>query len=49
MCFSHSIDHSLFIYNRGAETAYLLLYVDDTILTASSDALRKSIITLLSA
>ena len=27
---------SLFIYRRGDETAYLLLYVDDIVLTASS-------------
>ena len=29
-------DTSLFIYRRGDETAYLLLYVDDIVLTASS-------------
>jgi hypothetical protein len=29
-------DTSLFIYHQGAETAYLLLYVDDIVLTASS-------------
>jgi hypothetical protein len=27
---------SLFVYRRGADTAYLLLYVDDIVLTASS-------------
>ena len=27
---------SLFIYRRGDETAYLLLYVDDIVLTTSS-------------
>ena len=29
-------DTSLFIYCRGDETAYLLLYVDDIVITASS-------------
>ena len=29
-------DTSLFVYRRGDETAYLLLYVDDIVLTASS-------------
>ncbi|XP_021843274.1 uncharacterized mitochondrial protein AtMg00810-like [Spinacia oleracea] len=48
--FSHSrADHSLFINCRGSDIAYILLYVDDIILTASSDALRKSIMSLLSA
>ena len=47
--FSHSIsDHSLFIYHHGNDTAYILLYVDDIILTASSDALRNSIMSKLS-
>ena len=32
-------DTSLFIYRRGDETAYLLLYVDDIVLTASSQQL----------
>jgi hypothetical protein len=32
-------DTSLFIYRHGVETAYLLLYVDDIVLTASSTAL----------
>ncbi|KAK1683226.1 hypothetical protein QYE76_044074 [Lolium multiflorum] len=36
-------DASLFVYNNGATTAYLLLYVDDIILTASStDLLRQT-------
>lgn len=48
--FTHSkSDHSLFIYCRGIDIAYILLYVDDIILTTSSDALRCSIISLLSA
>ena len=42
-------DHSLFIYKKGTHIAYLLLYVDDIILTTSSDNLRKSIISLLSS
>ncbi|CAJ2649804.1 unnamed protein product [Trifolium pratense] len=47
--FSHSIsDHSLFIYHHGNDTAYILLYVDDIILTASSDAFRDSIMSQLS-
>lgn len=32
-------DTSLFIYHRGTEVVYLLLHVDDNILTASSDSL----------
>ncbi|GKC42101.1 ribonuclease H-like domain-containing protein [Tanacetum coccineum] len=36
--FSHSrCDSSLFIYRQGIDTAYLLLYVDDIVFTASSD------------
>lgn len=31
-------DTSLFIYHRGSETIYLLLYVDDIVLTASSNS-----------
>ncbi|XP_019108185.2 uncharacterized mitochondrial protein AtMg00810-like [Beta vulgaris subsp. vulgaris] len=47
--FSNSTsDHSLFIYRRESNMAYLLLYVNDIILTASSDALRQSIMTRLS-
>ncbi|XP_020232585.1 uncharacterized protein LOC109812930 [Cajanus cajan] len=33
-------DHSLFIYHRGISMDYLLLYVDDIILTAYSDELQ---------
>ncbi|GKB27736.1 ribonuclease H-like domain-containing protein [Tanacetum coccineum] len=37
--FQHSkTDSSLFIFHRGTDIAYLLLYVDDIILTASSTA-----------
>ena len=39
-------DTSLFIYRRGDETAYLLLYVDDIVLTASSQQLLQSVISL---
>ena len=42
-------DHSLFIYHQGKETAYILLYVDDIILIASSDNLRCRIMSLLSS
>ena len=40
-------DTSLFIYYRGDETAYLLLYVDDIVLTASSQQLLERIISSL--
>ena len=40
-------DTSLFIYRRGDETAYLLLYVDDIVLTASSHQLLQSVISFL--
>ena len=40
-------DTSFFIYRRGDETAYLLLYVDDIVLTASSQRLLQSVITSL--
>ncbi|GKB62530.1 ribonuclease H-like domain-containing protein [Tanacetum coccineum] len=43
--FSHSrCDSSLFIYKQGTDTAYLLLYVDDIVLTASSESLLHQII-----
>ena len=41
-------DTSLFIYRRGDETAYLLLYVDDIVLTASSQQLLQSVVPLCS-
>ncbi|KAK4358263.1 hypothetical protein RND71_023873 [Anisodus tanguticus] len=48
--FTHSrSDNSLFIYRPGLTLAYILLYVDDIILTASSDALRQSIMAMLSS
>ena len=40
-------DTSQFVYKVGSHTAYLLLYVDDIILTASSDAFLRHIIGLL--
>ncbi|GJU75703.1 ribonuclease H-like domain-containing protein [Tanacetum coccineum] len=48
--FYHSkTDSSLFIFHKGQDTAYLLLYVDDIILTASSTSLLQRIISLLHA
>ncbi|KAK9068004.1 hypothetical protein SSX86_012115 [Deinandra increscens subsp. villosa] len=41
-------DNSLFTYHHGSATAYLLLYVDDIILTTSSDALRRDLMRSLS-
>src|SRR4029079_4898172 len=40
-------DTSLFICRRGDETVYLLLYVDDIVLTASSQQLLQRIISSL--
>ena len=37
-------DSSLFVMHRGTDMAYLLLYVDDIVLTASSTMLLQSII-----
>jgi hypothetical protein len=42
-------DNSLFVLRRGPDTAYLLLYVDDIVLTASSAHLLRSIIDQLLA
>ncbi|KAK4349644.1 hypothetical protein RND71_032399 [Anisodus tanguticus] len=48
--FTHSrSDNFLFIYRRGSSLADILLYVDDIILTASSDALRQSIMAMLTS
>jgi hypothetical protein len=41
------LDTSLFIFHRGPDTVYLLLYVDDIILTASSTALLRRTISAL--
>lgn len=38
---------SLFIFRRGSDTTYLLLYVDDIVLTASSDGFLDRIISAL--
>jgi hypothetical protein len=40
-------DTSLFVHHHGAETAYLLLYVDDIVLTASSQSLLRRLIDAL--
>lgn len=40
-------DTSLFVYHRNGATAYLLLYVDDMILSASTTALLRSIVARL--
>ena len=40
-------DTSLFIYHRGTEIVYLLLYVDDIVLTASNASLLRRTITAL--
>jgi hypothetical protein len=40
-------DTSLFVLRRGSDTAYLLHYVDDMVLTASSMALLQHIISAL--
>jgi hypothetical protein len=41
------LDTSLFIYRRGDDTVYLLLYVDDIVLTASTaDLLHRMIVAL---
>lgn len=37
-------DSSLFIYQQGQQAAYLLVYVDDIILTASSSALLRHVV-----
>ncbi|GJV05114.1 ribonuclease H-like domain-containing protein [Tanacetum coccineum] len=38
------VDYSLFIYRLGTDIVYLLLYVDDIALTASSEKLLKHVI-----
>jgi len=40
-------DTSLFIYHHGTKTAYLLIYVDDIVLRASSESLLYRIIASL--
>jgi hypothetical protein len=41
------LDTSLFIFRRGSDTVYLLLYVDDIILTTSSTELLRRTISAL--
>jgi hypothetical protein len=41
------LDTSLFVHHHGAETAYLLLYVDDIVLTASSPSLLRRLVDAL--
>jgi hypothetical protein len=40
-------DSSLFVLNHSADTAHLLLYVNDIVLTDSSSALLRRIINML--
>jgi hypothetical protein len=40
-------DTSLFVYASGVDTAYLLLYVDDIVLTASTPDLLQCTTTVL--
>jgi hypothetical protein len=42
-------DTSLFVYRHGSDTVYLLLYVDDTIFTASPNLLLRRVIDALTA
>ncbi|KAJ9567352.1 hypothetical protein OSB04_003318 [Centaurea solstitialis] len=46
---SSKSDSSLFVYHHGRDTIYLLLYVDDIILTASSPDLVNRVISRLSS
>ncbi|XP_074266400.1 uncharacterized protein LOC141589667 [Silene latifolia] len=46
---SSTCDQSLFIYKNGAHMAYLLIYVDDIVLTASSAHLLRQIISAFSS
>lgn len=41
---STSSDSSLFVYCYGQQMAYLLLYVDDIVLTASTTSLLQQIV-----
>lgn len=40
-------DTFLFVYHKGSDIAYLLLYVGDIVLTSSSDSLLHNIIVAL--
>jgi len=47
--FNHSkYDNSLFIYHKDFDIEYILLYVDDIVLIASSHSFRKSVMSSLS-
>lgn len=47
---THSVsDNSLFFYRQGNDMTYLLLYVNDIILTTSFEQLRKNIIASVSS
>jgi hypothetical protein len=46
-CVEAKVDTSLFIFHRGTDTVYLLLYVNDIILTASSMTLLHCTISAL--
>lgn len=49
MGFAHSIlENSFFIYRKG-DMAYLILYINDIILTNSSEKLRKTLMDSLSS
>lgn len=48
-CTGTGSDSSLFVYKQGQDMAYLLLYVDDIVLTASSSPLLRRIISHLSS
>lgn len=50
MGFTHSVsDNSIFFYRQGNDMVYLLLYVDDIILTTSFEQLRKNIMASVSS
>jgi hypothetical protein len=40
-------DTSLFVFCRGTDTVYLLLYIDEIVLTTSSTALRQYTVSAL--
>ena len=42
-------DSSLFVLRRGKESVYLLLYVDDIVLTASSNDILHRVISTINA
>jgi hypothetical protein len=46
--FPPNLTHPFFIFRSSAHTAYLLLYIDDIILTVSSDSFLQHIISSLS-